>query len=129
MRAHRAQLPSMREHRMPKLTSVAIRRSKRRNRIFLDCGRNSFGQTAATPYSLRAFAKATVSTPLDWQELTANCSPARYNLRSMMRRIKVKGDPWQAAMRGPNSLRKLESSLRAIALSAIGSGRGRHAKT
>jgi bifunctional non-homologous end joining protein LigD len=114
--------------RMPKLTSVELRRSERKNKIYLDCGRNSFGQTAAAPYSLRAFAKATVSAPLDWHELTASCSPTRYHLRSMIRRIRMKGDLWEVAMRRPNSLRTLVASLKAMALSAKRTERARHAR-
>ena len=103
--------------RMPKLTTVNPRLSGRKNRIYLDCARNGFGQTTVAPYSLRAFAKATVSAPLDWRELTAGCSPAHYHLRSMIRRVRMKGDLWEAAMRRPNSLRKLGTSLEAMALS------------
>lgn len=102
--------------RMPKLTSVSPRLSARRHKVYLDCARNGFGQTTVAPYSLRAFAKATISTPLDWRELTAGCSPARYHVRSMARRVRMKGDLWEAAMRKPNSLRKLEAALRAMAL-------------
>lgn len=100
--------------RLPKLTSISPRLSKRRNRVYLDCARNGFGQTTVAPYSLRAFAKATVSTPLDWREVTAACSPARHHLRSMARRVRMKGDIWEAAMHKPNSLRKIEASLRAM---------------
>lgn len=102
--------------RLPKLTSVSPRLNARRNRVYLDCARNGFGQTTVAPYSLRAFPKATVSTPLDWREVTAACSPAHYRLRSIARRIRMKGDIWKAAMRRPNSLRRLERSLKALAL-------------
>lgn len=102
--------------RLPKLTTVSPRLSRRKNRIYLDCARNGFGQTTVAPYSLRAFAKATVSTPLEWRELTAACSPARYHLRSLARRVRTKGDLWEAAMGKPNSLRQLEASLKAMAL-------------
>ncbi|MBI5319485.1 non-homologous end-joining DNA ligase [Bradyrhizobium sp.] len=98
--------------RMPRLTTTSPRLSGRRKKIYLDCARNGFGQTTVAPYSLRAFAKATVSAPVDWRELTGACSPARYNLCSMARRVRMKGDPWQKAMCKPNSLRKLEASLR-----------------
>jgi bifunctional non-homologous end joining protein LigD len=104
--------------RMPTLTTVSPRLSGRRNRIFLDCARNGFGQTTVAPYSLRAFAGATVSTPLDWRELSAGSSPAHYHLRSTIRRVRMKGDLWQAARGKPNSLRKLEASLKAMALPA-----------
>jgi bifunctional non-homologous end joining protein LigD len=114
--------------RMPKLTTVSPRLGGRRNRIYLDCARNGFGQTTVAPYSLRAFPKATVSTPLDWRELTASCSPGRYNLRSMARRVRIKGDLWQTSMHKPNSLRRLEASLKSILLAGKNAGGKRRAK-
>lgn len=114
--------------RMPGLTTVNPRLSGRKDRIYLDCARNGFGQTTVAPYSLRAFARATVSAPLDWRELTAGSSPARYHLRSMIRRVRMKGDLWEAAMRRPNSLRKLETALKAMALPAKPTGKRRPAR-
>ncbi len=104
--------------RMPKLTTVNPRLSGRKNKVYLDCARNGFGQTTVAPYSLRAFPRATVSTPLDWRELTSSSSPARYHLHSISRRIAIKGDLWADAVRRPGSLRKLEVALKAMALSA-----------
>jgi bifunctional non-homologous end joining protein LigD len=104
--------------RMPELTTVSPRLTGRKNRIYLDCARNGFGQTIVAPYSLRAFPKATVSAPLDWRELTSSSSPARYHLRSIGRRIAMKGDLWADAVRWPNSLRKLEAALKAMTLPA-----------
>lgn len=104
--------------RMPKLTTVNPKLTGRKNRIYLDCARNGFGQTTVAPYSLRAFPRATVSTPLEWRELTSSSSPARYHLRSIGRRIAMKGDLWADAVRRPSSLRKLEAALKAMALSA-----------
>ncbi len=103
--------------RLPKLTTVNPRLSGRKNKIYLDCARNGFGQTTVAPYSLRAFPKATVSAPLDWRELTGKSSPAHYHLRSMNRRVGMKGDLWEAAMHRPNRLRKLGTALKAMALS------------
>lgn len=114
--------------RMPKLTTVNPRLSGRKNRIYLDCARNGFGQTTVAPYSLRAFPQATVSAPLDGRELTASCSPARYRLKSMIRRVRMKGDLWEAPMRRSNSLRTLETSLKAMALSTKKTEKGRRAR-
>lgn len=115
-------------NRMPKLTSVSPRLGGRKNRIYLDCARNGLGQTTVAPYSLRAFAKATVSTPLEWRELTASSSPARYHLRSMIRRTRMKGDLWEAAMRRSNSLRTLEASLKAMASPTKKTAKGSHVR-
>ena len=98
--------------RLPKLTSFAHRPG--RGKIYLDYGRNSIGQTIAAPYSLRASPRATVSTPLEWRELTKSVRPQRYTLRSIFRRINGKGDVWQSATRKTTSLAKLERNLTRI---------------
>jgi bifunctional non-homologous end joining protein LigD len=96
--------------RLPKLTSFAHRAGK--GKIYLDYGRNSIGQTIAAPYSLRAFAGATVSTPLDWNELTKSVRPQRYALRTIFRRLNGKGDVWRKKFGQSTSLTKLEKNLR-----------------
>ena len=98
--------------RLPKLTSFA--HGAGRGKIYLDYGRNSIGQTLAAPYSLRASPRATVSTPLEWRELTKSVRPQHYTLRSIFRRINGKGDVWQSAMRKTTSLAKLERNLTRI---------------
>ncbi|MEE4162777.1 MAG: non-homologous end-joining DNA ligase, partial [Woeseiaceae bacterium] len=42
------------------------RKKARGNRLYIDTGRNAYGQTAIVPYSLRAIEGAPVATPLDW---------------------------------------------------------------
>lgn len=98
--------------RLPKLTSFAHRPG--RGKIYFDYGRNSIGQTIAAPYSLRAFPGATISTPLEWSELTKSVRPQRYTLRTIFRRLNGKGDVWQSALRQSTSLTKLEKKLRRI---------------
>ena len=98
--------------RLPKLTSFAHRPGKRK--IYLDYGRNSIGQTIVAPYSLRAYPGATVSTPLDWRELTKSVRPQRYTLRTIFRRLNGKGDVWQSEFRKSTSLTKLEKKLARI---------------
>jgi bifunctional non-homologous end joining protein LigD len=98
--------------RIPKLTSFAHRPGRRK--IYLDYGRNSIGQTVAAPYSLRAFPRATISTPLEWRELTKSVRPHRYTLRTIFRRLNGKGDAWQSALRQTTSLTKLERNLMRI---------------
>ena len=98
--------------RFPKLTSFTHRPGK--GKIYLDYARNSIGQTIAAPYSLRAYPRATVSTPLEWNELTKSVRPQRYTLRSIFRRLNGKGDVWQSAFHQTTGLTKLERNLRRI---------------
>ncbi|MGZ5935056.1 MAG: non-homologous end-joining DNA ligase [Rhizomicrobium sp.] len=99
--------------RLPKLTSLARSPANRKNRVYLDYARNSFGQTIAAPYSLRAYPGATVSTPLGWSELTQNVRPERYTMRTVFRRLNRNGDSWRRdmchAVNVPRLVRKLQS--------------------
>ena len=53
----------------PARFTVAIRKSERRGRIFLDFLRNQRTATAIMPYSARARAGMPVATPVDWEGL------------------------------------------------------------
>jgi bifunctional non-homologous end joining protein LigD len=70
-------------------------KSQRKGRIFVDYLRNSRGATAVAAYSTRARAGATVSTPLDWEELSDAIKSDHYRLGNLGRRLtNLKRDPW-----------------------------------
>lgn len=72
------------------------RKKARRGRLYLDVGRNAYGQTAIVPYSLRALPGAPVATPLEWEELgRSDIGPQRFHLRNLRRRLARKADPWK----------------------------------
>jgi bifunctional non-homologous end joining protein LigD len=87
---------------LPKLTSLSPHPAERQRKI---------GQTIAAPYSLRAFPGATVSTPLDWSELTIAVRPQRYTIRSVIRRLASRGDTWKSADAHGVNLNSLEKYL------------------
>lgn len=80
--------------RQPDRLTSEQRKAKRGDRIFLDTNRNGYGQTAVTPYSLRARPGASVATPIEWDELS-HATPDRYGLRGLGRRLAQKADPWR----------------------------------
>ncbi|RWW91737.1 hypothetical protein EPI11_18385 [Flavobacterium cerinum] len=49
----------------------------------------------ACAYSLRPREGATVSTPLEWDELTAAFDIKNYTIKTVPERVKVKGDLWE----------------------------------
>lgn len=69
-----------------------IRKSHRKDKIFIDWIRNARGATSIAPYSLRAKEGAKVSMPIDWDELNT-IAPDGINIREALLRIKRK-DPW-----------------------------------
>ena len=86
---------SMVDKNHPGLSTFERSVRKRPNgRIYMDAHQNSRGQSLASVYSVRAFPRAPVSTPLAPAELTAGLNPVKWNLKSMERRLKKAGDLW-----------------------------------
>lgn len=79
--------------RDPGHLTTEFRKAGRGDRLYLDVGRNGYAQTAVAPYSPRALPGAPVATPLDWSELSA-FGPRDHDLRSVVRRLAQKDDPW-----------------------------------
>jgi bifunctional non-homologous end joining protein LigD len=69
-------------------------KEKREGRVFVDIGRNAYGQTAVPPYAVRARPRAPVATPVSWDEL-GRVTPDRYTLRTLFRRLGAREDPWK----------------------------------
>lgn len=81
--------------RLPKLTSIERTPSKRKGNIYLDYLQNRYAQTLASPYCLRPWPGATVSTPLKWEEVKSGLNPAKFNIKTIHTRIKRLGDLWE----------------------------------
>lgn len=63
-------------------------KEKRGSRVFVDIARNAYGQTAVTPYAVRARPGAPVATPLNWPELDRkDLSPHSYTMKNIFRRL------------------------------------------
>jgi bifunctional non-homologous end joining protein LigD len=80
--------------------------------IYVDYLQNIRGKSIAGAYCVRAKAGATVSTPLDWSELTDDLDPREFDIATAPARFAKVGDLWKAAMKQKNSaaaLRKLAS--------------------
>ena len=63
-------------------------------RVLIDVAQNSEGRPLASAYSVRAFPKAPVSTPVTPSELRPALRPEKFNLKTVPRRIEEKGDLW-----------------------------------
>jgi len=64
-------------------------------RILIDVHQNAHGRPLASPYSVRAFPKAPVSTPLQPAELKTNLDPSKLNIKSLPARLEKHGDLWR----------------------------------
>jgi bifunctional non-homologous end joining protein LigD len=81
------------EQKWPDRYTSNVRKSQRKNRIFIDWIRNGRGATSVAPYSLRARKGATVSMPIAWDELDT-AAPDGFNIENALKRLGGK-DPWK----------------------------------
>jgi bifunctional non-homologous end joining protein LigD len=79
--------------REPDLVTMEWSKKARGARVYADPFRNTYLQTIVTPYSVRRRPGATVSMPLEWDEVTARLDPRRFTIRTVDKRIAA-GDPW-----------------------------------
>ena len=81
------------ERKWPDKYVTNIRKSKRKNKIFIDYYRNAKSSTFVAPYSVRLRDKASVSMPIKWSEL-GKIKPDDITIKEAIRRLKRK-DPWE----------------------------------
>jgi len=81
----------MRQH--PDDITMEWRIVKRTGRIFMDYNMNVRGKTLNAAYSPRGVPAATVSMPLDWEEL-ARAHPEDFTLANAVARLSRTGDRW-----------------------------------
>jgi len=80
----------------PSTMTLQIKKDYRKGKVLLDIYRNRQSQTIVGAYSARGLPGAPVSTPLQWDELSALESSKSLNLLTVPQRILESGDPWEA---------------------------------
>jgi len=82
--------------RSPLLMTSEYRVAKRpRGRVLVDYNQNAWGRTLASIYSVRPRPRATVSTPLTWDEVAAGADIEDFRLDNVRQRIAQTGDLWK----------------------------------
>ena len=80
----------------PTRFTATVKKSARRNRIFIDYLRNSREATAVAAYSTRARPGAPVSVPIAWEELKTLKSASQYTVLNLPQRLsRLRADPWK----------------------------------
>ncbi|HZJ33922.1 MAG TPA: non-homologous end-joining DNA ligase [Vicinamibacterales bacterium] len=82
--------------RSPLLMTSEYRVAKRpRGRVLVDYNQNAWGRTLASIYSVRPRPRATVSTPLTWDEVAAGADIEDFRMDNVRQRIARTGDLWK----------------------------------
>jgi DNA ligase D-like protein (predicted polymerase) len=80
------------ERRAPSLVTTSWWKEERGERVFVDFNQMARDRTIACAYSLRANRRATVSTPVTWDELP-QVEPDDFDLTTVPERVAEIGDP------------------------------------
>ena len=76
------------------LTAVYKKAARPAGRVLVDYNQNAWGRTLASVYSVRPRPRATVSTPVTWDEVAAGVSIDDFRMDNVPARIRQVGDLW-----------------------------------
>ena len=81
------------ERRMPDEVTTKWWKEERGDRIFIDYNQANRDRTMAGAYSPRPLPTATVSCPIEWDEIEST-DPGHHTIRTVPDRLGERGDPW-----------------------------------
>jgi bifunctional non-homologous end joining protein LigD len=98
------------EQRHPgKLTTQWLK--KKREGVLVDHRQNGWGKTIASVYSVRPKSGAPISTPMHWDELTADVRPRDFTMDVALQRINERGDLFAPVLEDPRPLAPAQRAL------------------
>jgi len=87
----------------PKDVTIEWAVRRRTGKIFFDYNQNTRGKSLAVPYSPRRHPAATVSMPLEWDELE-HVYPTDFTLHTVPDRLDAEGDAWAGILEARQNL-------------------------
>src|SRR5437870_70568 len=87
---------------------------KKREGVLVDHRQNGWGKTIASVYSVRPKPGAPVSTPLRWEELTADVRPRDFTTGAALDRVEAHGDLFAPVLEEARPLGAAARRLRAL---------------
>jgi bifunctional non-homologous end joining protein LigD len=85
---------------------------RKREGVLVDHRQNGAGKTIASVYSVRPKPAASVSTPLEWEELSDTVRPSDFTMEVVLERLRQRGDLFDPALRGGQALGPARRKLR-----------------
>ncbi len=78
--------------RHPDLATMERVVARRGDRVYVDTGQTGTSRAIVAPYSVRAVPRATVSTPLSWDEVVPGLDPRAFTIETVPARLAKRGD-------------------------------------
>jgi bifunctional non-homologous end joining protein LigD len=82
----------------PDIATVERVVNRRGGKVYIDFLQNRRGQTIVPPYVARPVPGASVSTPLDWDELDSELHPSMFTIETVLPRIQRLGDLFRGTL-------------------------------
>ena len=92
------------------LVTMEWAKDKRRG-VLIDCNQNGEGKTIASVYSVRPRPGATVSTPLEWDEVNERLDPGAFTMEAVLARVEERGDLFEGVL---TTRQRLDRALKAL---------------
>jgi bifunctional non-homologous end joining protein LigD len=104
--AYARELAEQLEQDYPDLVVSNMKKELRGGKVLVDWSQNNPAKTTIAPYSLRARALPTVSTPITWDEVESCRKPAdlRFTADEVLERVAADGDLFAPVLEGSQSL-------------------------
>ena len=94
------------EQARPDLITAEYRIARRPpGRVLVDYNQNAWGRTLASIYSPRPTPRATVSTPVSWNEIERGVAIEDFHIGNVPSRVKKLGDLWKPLLAGRGRFR------------------------
>lgn len=98
--------------------TTALRKEKRKGRLYIDYLRNSYAQTSIAPFSVRALENAPVATLLNWNELeNSSLNAQSFTITTIFERLKRVHNPWEGLSSSASTISGAKATLAQLMLS------------
>jgi bifunctional non-homologous end joining protein LigD len=105
------------------VTTIVRVVTKRADKVYLDYLQNRHGQLIVAPYSVRPLPGATVSMPLEWDEVNSSLNPKAFTIKTAVERMeKLGSDPVLAVLATKPDLASALEQLSGLLASGSESG-------
>jgi bifunctional non-homologous end joining protein LigD len=99
------------EIKFSEVATMERRVAERRGRVYIDTGQTGRLRSIVAPYSARAYAGGTVSTPLHWDEVHLALDPRQHTMLSVPQRVLERGDPMRGLLLARPDIAKASAKL------------------
>jgi len=102
------------ELKFSEVATMERRIAERKGRVYIDTGQTGRLRSIVAPYSVRAYPGATVSTPLQWEEVHLALDPRQYTMFNVPTRVLSRGDPMAGLLQARPNIARASERLGAL---------------